>query len=479
MHPKPQKCQAVLVQLASAIAVATAAAMQVGCDAHCPSGTSQVDDRCVSLKANTAAGSASAAPPVQDATGPTMGSAGAPKESDQGDTSGMSGAFARTPGQNGAAAGSGTAGTRSEGDTTARTTPCNGHPNEVVCDGQLLYQCDASGTAAGPQTCPNAALCQVGRARGSCAICTPDTFRCTGAELEHCTNDGQYEHATTCESAALCSASSASCTAMVCKPNARSCDADGTLRTCNADGSGFGEVEGCGRNLCDGQALRCMKCIPSPATCSGDTVIACSSDGQTVTRTACSGSTPRCANGRCVQCNTSDDCIAENDCVDPVCVTASHTCGQGSQKPVRTPCGGPAVGFCDEHGNCNICGNGQRENELCDPGLSAAGTCDPATCLFTDGAYAPCPPPGPQFTKCPVNGDSWFCAVHGACSRFCTTDDDCRTATGRGECVPYIDGSNNYCVVDCSRSCPAGLRCVDATEVGSGMLCGTASNAPM
>jgi len=450
---------------------------------HCLQMQAQVADDAASGTAGAGSGSEQTGSGTSPSTSGTnsvgTGAGGSPAAN--GATAGRSSSAGRAGSSTGTAGGTANsgAGASSSQANEPTNTPqgvCDGHANESVCEGEVLHRCDAQGVSSSPETCASAMLCQTGVASAACAVCSPGTFRCTEAELEGCNDSGQYQHAETCASASLCNESAGMCTAMVCKPDAKSCGADGTLQTCNADGSAFvGAGEACGRDMCDARALRCLKCVPSPNTCSGNMVVGCSSDGQTETRMACSGALPQCSGGRCVACLTANDCKSTNECVTPACNTTTHTCGAGSPKPSKTPCTGGKV--CDGAGTCTTCGNGADDaGESCEFGgvwTYAAGTCDPKTCVLTDAVYGVCQMAVDNGAAyCPVNGPYWFCSPHGACSLGCSVDADCRTTTNKGTCLAF--GSDAFCVIRASDGCPPGLRSVDVSGLGiSQRLCGT------
>jgi hypothetical protein len=436
------------------------------------------------------AGSGVAGSGVAGSGGGVSGSFGGGTTAGRGSsTAGTSGVS--SPGSGGAAAASSSAGSSSPSAAaaggsaappTAAGGACAGHANEAICEGAVMQHCGPDEMSTSPENCASAMLCQVGLSSGSCAACNPGSFRCTGTELEACSDAGQYGHFDTCASAALCKESAGMCTDMVCNPNVKSCAADGTLQTCNADGSGFvGAGEACGRDMCDARALRCLKCVPSPNTCSGNTVTGCSSDGQTQTRTTCSGALPQCADGRCVACLTANDCTSRDECIAPACNAATHTCGAGTPKPAKTICSGGKA--CDGAGTCTTCGNNADDaGESCEFGGSfiyAAGTCDPKTCKLTDTAYQRCSMAvdnGP--TNCPVNAPLWFCAPHGACSVGCSVDADCKTTAGKGTCLPF--SGRAYCVITGAEGCPSGLGPVDVKGLGIDQpLCGTVPRPAM
>jgi hypothetical protein len=101
-----------------------------------------------------------------------------------------------TIGQPGARSGPGTGGSGGSGrggngapssGTSSASDPCTGHDGENVCDGAVLHHCGNPQSASPSETCKTAELCQIGLGAGTCAKCSPGTFRCQGAQLDTCT----------------------------------------------------------------------------------------------------------------------------------------------------------------------------------------------------------------------------------------------------------------------------------------------------
>jgi hypothetical protein len=282
--------------------------------------------------------------------------------------------------------------------------------------------------------------------------------------------NGQFGAKETCASVSLCKAEAGACTEMMCMPNAKTCTSDGTLRTCNADGSAFagGDVS-CGAGMCDQIQGRCNKCAPSSKRCESTSVVSCSADGQTISTMACtpkgecwtascSGSscqdtaktasdTARCnGNGYCDGRGSCFACLADRHCSSTqTCDTATHTC---KEKP---------------------CGNGVFDpGENCDPKhpyfVNRKDLCD-SNCRITDAVYMNnCTRQGECWTGAP-----WACASTQQCTTACdsSTRDFCKTNTGKGDCLTITDTMTakplQGCLINCASpfDCPNGLVCTN------------------
>ena len=532
-----------------------------GCDdAVCPSGTTQRGDRCVlnselgdaevgttDEQASMGSANTSAPAPANSGTGgdystrggsgsgvpdgtndggaspstagtgsarPAGGVAGAQSNS-AGGAEGAAGAGASSSGGTQAAGSSGSPGSGDHVDTNAGSDPCAGHASEVVCEQTTMRHCDSSGGSSSQETCTSSQLCQVGLKSGACAVCNPGTFRCTDVKLDRCTDDGQYENVDSCPSAALCNESAGMCTDMVCNPNAKSCSSDGTLKTCNGDGSAFvGSGEACGRDMCDARNGRCNRCTPGAKSCRGTSVATCSADGQaeseemcsprsecwtascsgnacrespTPASTRCEGSHYCDGSGACVDCTNDSHCSAMDDacndgtCVDgtcrriardrgQTCRSGSGLCDLGTCHDVEcfsaSDCAGADARCTD--GECASCGDRKvGPGEQCDIGAPKKSgdqlftatydeySCDARTCTRH---YI--------FTACSVDtlaNISSECGDTGQCNgqmcfprAGCNGEGSCRLDNGRsGTCY------GNTCFLICSGStdCPSNLAC--------------------
>jgi hypothetical protein len=381
------------------------------------------------------------------------------------------------------------AGTGASGaDANSGSGPCQGKAGATVCDKAVMHHCSAAGTSDSQKVCMNDMYCQVGLESGECAVCNPGTFECTGTRLDECTAAGQYMMKDTCPSAALCKKAAGACTDMVCNPNAKTCAADGTLQTCNADGSAFVSPESCGANLCDATRGRCNKCVPGATRCDGTaTAMKCNSDGQSEAPTPCTAAAGGCATSSCsagecraglkpagTTCLGTNMCTRDGQCVE--CLAATD-CDSSSQMCVGGAC------------LAKPCGNGLAEvGENCDPGATffnripaQLGTiCDPNSCRLTDKIYAQCTEPGRFYW----DGSPWFCSSTGVYTVDCApngipNDDTCRTnGLGlAGKCLAFGSGGKYFCAVPCDPSnngCSLlGLKCVTITDGTGPTHCGT------
>jgi hypothetical protein len=349
---------------------------------------------------------------------------------------------------------------------------CQGRPGESLCDGATMLHCDSAGGSSSTMGCMSAALCQVGLASGACATCMPGTFSCAGAMLSECKSDGQYALKDTCASAALCKDSAGACTEMVCSPNAKTCSADGVLRTCNSDGSAFTAEQPCGAGLCDTANGRCNKCMPNTKACQLTEVATCSPDGQTVSTQACQPQgdcwTASCAAGACQssakpandsnRCNGGTGycdgrggcvgCLSDSHCAsDETCQTLTRTCE-------KKTCGN---GRLDPGENCDF-----NHPYFTDP--KAVDVCDHTKCKITDSIYKGCTEAGACWTGAP-----WACAATLQCTTPCTSNAACETTNSRtrGACLTLTYQGNRItgCLVSCSSDfdCPNGLHCMNLT----------------
>jgi hypothetical protein len=439
------------------------------CSAPCPQGAVQDGSSCKHISPSRDAGNETGTTPSADTLASPSSNAG-----------GAGGSAIRRA-----------AGTRS---VPAMELPCQGRAGEHVCDGPTMYYCGDSGTAAESETCTSEALCQLGATAGACAVCTPGTFRCDAEKLSECQPSGQYEVKQSCPSVALCKEAAGACSELVCTPNSKTCASDGTLRTCNAQGSTFDALS-CGADLCDQADGRCNKCVPGSKRCEGNAVVTCSSDGQST---------------------STDTCAPKNDCW-----TASCSAGMCQNQPkaadTNNRCNG--TGYCDGLGKCAACLSDSQcgADQICDASqtcqqkpcgnktIDSGERCDPQNAAWVmDPQHScndQCELTGAVFRKCAKAGDScWsgsslFCSPVGICSMVCTSDFECSTSGGpQGSCRDYGTDPNKYCVVPCdcdlvespgtpaSCGCPSGLGCVGVgkkTDKANALkICGWANFDP-
>jgi hypothetical protein len=263
------------------------------------------------------------------------------------------------------------------------------------------------------------------------------------------------------------------------------CSSDGTLHTCNADGSDFTLTKKCDSPaLCDQQNARCNDCMPGAKLCNstGDGVVTCGSDGKMGAPMACTAvagscNTSICSAGVCVQgfmkagsaCSQSGGtmCNDKGKCVS--CIDKSD-CGQFQDCDATT-------NSCKD---VPACGNGQYDpGEVCEvaaPNKYSPGTCDPSKCQLTELAYAGCS------GSCIYNSDQgWLCGGPGVCTHVCGPDipNQCKTTAGTGVCRTITNPQDNstvgsFCVLACSGpngTCPNGLHCRDFSAYNIGYVC--------
>lgn len=286
---------------------------------------------------------------------------------------------------------------------------CAMNANQTICEGEVMHHCSADGQSTAPETCMSPTLCQLGVPSSACAVCNPGTFKCTGAKLEKCNDAGQYEFGATCATAALCKEESGQCTEMVCQPGKKTCAPDGTIQTCNTDGSAQSPGDRCGQDLCDARNGTCYKCKPGSVTCSGKNAVTCSSDGSTT---------------------TPKTCESQNDCVVASC-SDGVGCMSGSYQPAKTRCTSSGGAQCDGTGHCvecmdsSVCGQKKCGPKHTCVQCTAASDCggqgaDPCRVAPTCGADGACAAGEmkPSGTSCMAPGDSQApaqCGASGTC----------------------------------------------------------------
>ena len=348
--------------------------------------------------------------------------------------------------------------------TAEPTGPCAGHAGESVCEGVQMHHCAANGSAAAPESCMSAALCEIGAASGMCAVCNPGTFHCDGVQLSVCTDAGQLMKKEDCASAALCNVDAGECTELKCMPSSVACSSDGsTLNTCNADGSAFANQMSCGGKGCNGMLKKCNQCMPGEKMCSGTSgFTTCNADGQSTKTSQCTATggacgSVTCEGGACVQgtmspgstCTNASGgkkCDARGQCVACLSPDDCPDVGKCKMKTCNGTCGGTPTNEGGECGTNMVCAKGDcimknpckdgvfdPTKEECDPTSKewekSDGACSDS-CKLTIGLYHACAEGGGacwQGSPAP-----YFCSAVGTCSRLCTPgSNDC----GPGQCV--------------------------------------------
>lgn len=465
MHPVVRVSEPWTLSKRTVVVIALTSIVASSCDdVSCPIGTTSVSGRCVSSMTSGV-----------DADGSVGSIDGDGSPSPSNPSSGSSSSRSGSGGASGRSGSGGASGSAGSDASSAASNPCRGRTGGTLCDKSVLLHCDASGKPAERETCSDEMSCQLGLSTGKCSKCNPGSFKCTGAQLESCNSTGQYVMGETCSSAALCNATAGACTTDICAPNTMSCAADGTLQTCNADGSAIIGSKPCGANKCDAQNKRCIACVASSKACDGDSVVTCAADGLSMELTACNAGGAECmaatcvgdacamspmpaktkcaagicdGSGECVGCLTDPDCTGANEaCVDQRCITkvctanetictsdgTLQTCNSDGTSVEGTPraCG---PGLCDaENKTCfgcvpnkNTCNGatavrcsaaGVPTNEVC----TAANDCSTAMC---DPAGGVCKygkqPPG---SACTGSGGAHLCDGQGNCSWECNGND--------------------------------------------------------
>lgn len=300
---------------------------------------------------------------------------------------------------------------------------CQGHnPGDSFCNAATRVQCGPDLITETQTKCDSVALCTGGNG-AACAVCTAEQHQCTGKELQRCKDDGTgfVDEMACSDDTKPCNALAGACTAYAClKAGDLKCDAD-TLEQCNDALTGFTTVKNCGANLCNASA--CDVCIPNVAGCfNGSTTSSCSTDGQTLNKTACPAGTLHCiGNGQCVQCTAVADCPAPQACYTQSC-DGTGTCAP-SPVALNTPCGAGNTKYCSAAHACVECNSFAQ--------CPAPGKCYSATCSAnTCGTVALTP-----HTTC--TGGGGVCDGSGTCVQ-CATNIECTGAASLcrgGSCV--------------------------------------------
>jgi hypothetical protein len=156
---------------------------------------------------------------------------------------------------------------------------------QPACDHATATTCNAAGTGyTGARTvCAASQSCVAGACLPD--VCSPRTTSCDAqGNLVRCAADGQSTRVIdACGSNEYCTPGYIACRAQVCTPNAPYCDQN-RAGTCNGDGSALAA----GGQLCNGYNQACSggaclalaACTPGTWVCIGGNVWGCQSDGQ-------------------------------------------------------------------------------------------------------------------------------------------------------------------------------------------------------
>ncbi|MDD9941994.1 MAG: hypothetical protein OXU20_13195, partial [Myxococcales bacterium] len=276
------------------------------------------------------------------------------------------------------------------------------------------------------------------------APCLPGSFACDGAVLQQCSAAGTaWERVEQCASPDLCKAASGMCTDSECLPGDTTCMGD-TLLTCGSDFA-FSSMRPCEAGLCDGVAGQCDVCVPGTKDCNapGTGTRTCKRDGQGYQESICPGGTPHCIDGgTCVECRTAADCDSDNPCETPVC--SAGRCGTThNREDCRMPGGGN--GTCSS-GTCVECVTSL------DCGLLAG---HPGRPYCVRSECQPCPsPPCTVGTSCDSSQDcqSTTCKA-STCRPRCSGN-----CAGGERCAANDDCASDQCT---NGTCEAEARCGD------------------
>lgn len=351
---------------------------------------------------------------------------------------------------------------------------CLGSPGRTVCDRSgTLVVCGSDGVPTSMMACNSVQHCELGAVRGTCAICLPgaaDGYRCEGAELQRCADAGdQYEAVETCNTAALCNAVAGACTTSACTEGQTICDGD-VLKSCNADRTGFDTVKTCEPGLCDANAGECDTCIAGTLDCLDSRVTRrCAIDGSAWINAACPADTPICVGlGKCVVCDSDDDCSTSADCRTPHCELATGVCAPQLALP-GTDCSGGRQ--CNGSGECVKCyGRANEDGNACGgcASLSAAPDSSCSNGLLGDcqrtGKYV-CS--GPDTVTCDAPSVSPRAAQCGGGDEDCDGDtDEAGTRNACGGCASLSGTLGSACDGNDADQCRDGkLVCTSADRL--------------
>ncbi len=274
---------------------------------------------------------------------------------------------------------------------------------QPTCEGNAVGTCNEDGSAVVEQTQD----CEVtGQAcyLGACEDVVCDQARlCVDGDVHSCTNNGTatqiYE---SCGGDEYCDAETATCQPQICTPNLLGCDGE-IVRTCNADGSGWG-VDGTdcstsGTQTCLNGLCADIICTPGQRYCDGTQVKTCNTKGtagsvyqscssryhcyesETVTAYCrydlCTAGAAMCDGNRATQCASDGsgllpggtDCTETGQvcyagaCKDQVC-TGNYTCVDGNHH------------YCNQNGTSTSLRQTCSSSQYCDDSLG----CRPQVC---------------------------------------------------------------------------------------------------
>ena len=206
-----------------------------------------------------------------------------------------------------------------------------------------------------------------------------------------CTRDSE------CTGSTWCDAATGACTPIACTPGRVSCVTGSRLRTCNARGSAFSEMDcpgGCAGGVCTGGMTTCM----APMTECGGACVAVQSDP-----------------ANCGACGVA--CAAGQTCAAGVCTGGTEVC----TPPLRR-CGALCVDAQSDPANCGACGRACLAGQTCTAGACAAVGTGPSLRIESLGSTS-CA----VLEHAAVTGDDRGGIAMGATGLFYSGD----TATGR------------------------------------------------
>lgn len=282
-------------------------------------------------------------------------------------------------------------------------TPCES--GELRCNSNELQRCRVDRTDLDQvASCATAALCaaSMSSCTGDAGVCEcvepacgPGETECEGSTLRRCNADQTgFELVETCASVELCERGRArlplSCEPPACAAGSFDCTAEGLLRSCKQDRTGFDDVRACpgGAAFCNGGQGVCTPapCEPGQRTCDGADVVACRADQTGFEPTG-------------VSCETADLCSIDAagvvSCLPPACAQSAVRCA-GSQlqrcnagrtdfESVGPPC--LRDDLCSaERERCDYCVPSRRE---CTFDLRFSRTCAPDGNSFGPSTFCP------------------------------------------------------------------------------------------
>lgn len=190
------------------------------------------------------------------------------------------------------------------------------------CDGNVLYACNAAGSAYTGTSCYTDQTCVEGE-QASCQdhVCTPGATECNTAATDviTCAADGL-----SIESSIDCTATDelcyeATCQDLVCPPFEYFCQ-DNSVYYCYSDGMTSYLSQTCPTGqFCDasGTSVQCVDllCEPEAPACNGSLATTCNAagDGYAAGGTDCSETEEYCVNGECRECNGSILLLGDTD----------------------------------------------------------------------------------------------------------------------------------------------------------------------